>query len=254
MKGLTARSIMSDLAIALVFFTRLPLPHFDIPGRKLGDALWAAPVVGMVVALAGGFAYTLAHALGINEGVAAAIALTVTMFATGCLHEDGLADTADAFGGGRTIARKLEILRDSRIGTYGAAALAMSVLLRWTSLASLPGGASAVCALLAAHGASRAVLAMLIQRTPAAREDGLGASVGNVSDAVALAALGLGALPLLLLGIGQGILLGMLVACVAYWLRRLFIRQIGGVTGDTLGAAQQIIEITVLVAAGAILS
>ncbi|RFC68139.1 MULTISPECIES: adenosylcobinamide-GDP ribazoletransferase [Mesorhizobium] len=254
MRGIDARSIMSDLAIALVFFTRLPLPHFEIPGRKLADALWAAPIVGMMVALAGGVAYTLGHAMGINEGVAAAITLAVTMFATGCLHEDGLADTADAFGGGRTIARKLEIMRDSRIGTYGAAALVMSVLLRWTSLASLPGGASAVCALLAAHAASRGVLAVLIQRTPAAREDGLGASVGTVSDPVALAALGLGALPLLLLGIGQGILMGMLVACIAYWLRGLFIRQVGGITGDTLGAAQQVIEIAVLVAAGAILS
>jgi len=254
MRELSARSIMADLAIALVFFTRLPLPHFEIPGRKLGDALWAAPVVGMVVAVAGGVGYTLAHALGINEGVAAAIALAITMFATGCLHEDGLADTADAFGGGRTIARKLEIMRDSRIGTYGAAALGMSVLLRWTSLASLPGGASAVCALVAAHAASRGVLAVLIQRAPSAREDGLAASVGTVSDEVALVALGLGALPLLLLGIGQGILLGMLVACIAYWLRGLFIRQIGGVTGDTLGAAQQVIEIAVLIAAGAVLS
>jgi adenosylcobinamide-GDP ribazoletransferase len=254
MSELTTRSVMSDLAIALVFFTRLPLPPFDVPGRKLGDALWAAPIVGIVVALVGGFVYTLAHAMGINEGVAAALALTATMVVTGCLHEDGLADTADAFGGGRSIARKLEIMRDSRIGTFGAAALGLSILLRWTSLASLPGGAGVICALLAAHAASRGILAALIQRTPAARDSGLAASVGSVSDTVALTAIALGAVPLLLLGIGQGILLAMLVACIAYWLRAIFFRQIGGITGDTLGAAQQIIEITVLLVAGAVLS
>lgn len=254
MKELTPRSIMSDLAIALVFFTRLPLPPFDIPGRKLGDAIWAAPIAGVVVALAGGLVYTIAHAFGINEGVAAALALATTMIVTGCLHEDGLADTADAFGGGRTIERKLEIMRDSRIGTYGTAALALSILLRWTSLASLPGGASAICALIAAHAASRGILAIMIQRTPQARESGLGASVGPVSDMVVVVALVIGALPLLLLGMSQAIVLILLIAGLAWWLRRLFINQIGGVTGDTLGATQQIIEITVLVVAGAALS
>jgi adenosylcobinamide-GDP ribazoletransferase len=251
---LNARSVMADLAISLVFFTRLPLPPFDVPGRKLGDAIWAAPVAGIVVALAGGVVYTLAHALGINEGVAAVLALATTMVATGCLHEDGLADTADAFGGGRTIERKLEIMRDSRIGTYGAAALALSVLLRWASVASLPGGASAVCALIAAHAASRGILPVLIQRTPAARDSGLAASVGHIGDATALAGLIIGAIPLLLLGIAPGILLALLIAGLGWWMRGLFIRQIGGITGDTLGAAQQIIEITVLVVAGAALS
>ncbi|MCO5065460.1 MAG: adenosylcobinamide-GDP ribazoletransferase [Rhizobiaceae bacterium] len=254
MSELNARSVMADLAISLVFFTRLPLPPFDVPGRRLGDAIWAAPVAGIVVALAGGFVYTIAHACGINEGVAAALALATTMIATGCLHEDGLADTADAFGGGRTIGRKLEIMHDSRIGTYGAAALVLSVLVRWTSLASLPGGASAVCALIAAHAASRGLLPAIIQRTPAARESGLAASVGPVGDATALAALAIGAASLLLLGIAQGILLAILLGCLGWWLRGLFIRQIGGITGDTLGAAQQCAEITVLVVAGAALS
>ncbi|MBX3597281.1 MAG: adenosylcobinamide-GDP ribazoletransferase [Rhizobiaceae bacterium] len=250
---LSTRRIMGDLAIALVFFTRLPLPHFDLPGKTLGGALWAAPLVGVAVAIAGGAAYTLSHAIGINEGVAAAIALAITMLFTGCLHEDGLADTADAFGGGRTIARKLEIMRDSRIGTYGASALAMSVLLRWTSLASLPGGASAVCALIAAHTASRGALALFVQRTPYARADGLAASVGSVSNTVLLASLCLGALPLLLLGIGPAIILALIIGATFLCLRSLFIRQIGGITGDTLGAAQQAIEICMLIAAAAIL-
>ena len=216
MSELNSRSVITDLAISLVFFTRLPLPPFDMPGRKL--------------------------------------ALAATMIVTGCLHEDGLADTADAFGGGRSIERKLEIMRDSRIGTYGAAALVLSVLLRWASLASLPGGASAVCALIAAHAASRGILPILMQRTPAARDSGLAASAGSIADATALVALAIGAIPLLLLGIVQGLLLAILTGVFAWWLRGLFIRQIGGLTGDTMGAAQQIVEITILVAAGAILS
>ena len=254
MKELNLRSIMADLAIALVFFTRIPLPPFEIENRKIGDALWAAPLVGVVVALGAGFAYTLSHALGINEGVAAAIALAVAMMLCGFLHEDGLADCADGFGGGRTIARKLEIMRDSRIGTYGASALGISMLLRWTSLASLPGGSSAVCALIAAHGASRAILPLLMRYTPPARDDGLAASAGNASDISVITALILGVVTLLFIGIWQAIIVAALIALSTWLLRRLFIRQIGGITGDTLGAAQQAIEILVLLCAGAMLS
>jgi adenosylcobinamide-GDP ribazoletransferase len=246
--------LLGDLAIALVFFTRLPLPPFEIRNRTLGDAIWAAPIVGLVVAIAGGLVYTIAHALGINEGIAAALALATTMLFTGCLHEDGLADTADAFGGGKTMARKLEIMRDSRIGTYGAAILIMSVLLRWTALAALPGGAAVVCSLIAAHVASRGVFGVMIQRTPLARDTGLATAVGQISDPTALAGMILAGIALLLLGIGPAILAAMFIAALLYGFRNLCIRQIGGMTGDTLGTAQQIVEITVLVIASAILS
>lgn len=249
MTRLTSRTVLGDIAIAIVFFTRLPLPPFDIPGRKLGDAIWAAPIAGLVVALFGAFAYTLAHAFGMSPNVSAAITLAVLMITTGCLHEDGLADTADAFGGGKTVERKLEIMHDSRLGTYGAAALFMSMLLRWAAIASLPGGATTVCALIAAHVASRGIFAALVQRTPLARDSGLAASVGAISDVTALTGMITAGMSLLFLGVGGALAAGLIGAGLVYAFRTLCIRQIGGLTGDTLGAAQQIVEIAILLIA-----
>ncbi|HEY4471920.1 MAG TPA: adenosylcobinamide-GDP ribazoletransferase, partial [Stellaceae bacterium] len=171
---------------------------------------------------------------------------------TGALHEDGLADTADGFFGGRDREEKLAILRDSRQGTYGVLAVVLSVLLRAAALAGIGDVIHAGLALIAAHAASRAVLpAAMIGLTPA-RPDGLGATAGTpraggaiaaalIGAAIALAALGpvRGAITLLLTGV--------MVFAVAEFARR----QIGGYTGDVLGAFQQIGEIVILLAASA---
>src|SRR5690606_2272058 len=132
---MTPRRFADDIALCLVFFTRLPLPHFDFGSRTLAQAIWAAPLVGVAVAVAASAVHALASAAGLSPGVAAALALGAAMLTTGCLHEDGLSDVADGFGGGRTRDRKLEIMRDSRIGAYGASALLLSVLIRWSALA-----------------------------------------------------------------------------------------------------------------------
>lgn len=245
-------SPMADLATCLVFFTRLPLPHFGARGRTLGDAIWAAPGAGLIVAITGGFAFTLARMLDIPSLPATAVALAVAVIATGCLHEDGLSDTADGFGGGKTLDRKLEIMRDSRLGTYGAAALLFSILLRWSALATLHDGADVICALIAAHVGSRGIFGYLIQKTPLARDSGLAGSVGVVSDSVARTGLALGAAGLLFLGIGGAIAAAVVLAIVLLAFRALCLRQIGGITGDTLGAAQQLAEITILLAASAV--
>ncbi|HEY5819523.1 MAG TPA: adenosylcobinamide-GDP ribazoletransferase, partial [Mesorhizobium sp.] len=97
---------LSDVLVALVFFTRLPLPSF-MSDRKLGEVIWAAPLVGLVVALLGAIVFALVDALDVPTLPAAAITLAAMMLLTGCLHEDGLADVADGFGGGKTIERKL---------------------------------------------------------------------------------------------------------------------------------------------------
>lgn len=249
-----ARSVLGDIAIALAFFTRLPFPPPDIRNRTLGETIWAAPVAGLTVALLGALAFTICDALGMTSALAAAFALAVVMAATGCLHEDGLADTADAFGGGHTVERKLEIMHDSLIGTYGAAALMCSLLLRWAALASLSAGADVVCALIAAHVASRGIFGVLIQRTPLARDSGLAASVGQVSGEASAAGLVIAGVALLFLGLGGAILAGFCAAAAVYGFRALVIRQIGGITGDTLGAAQQVAEVTILALASAMLS
>lgn len=248
------KTITGDIAIGMVFFSRLPLPHFVVRDRTLGDAIWSAPIVGLAVALIAGGVYGSAWWLGLAAGPAAALALAAGMLATGCLHEDGLSDTADGFGGGRTKDRKLEIMHDSRVGTYGAAALLLTVLLRWSALAAIAAPGSVLLALLAAHIASRAAMPLFMVALPQARNEGLSVTVGSVSDATAAIAAAFGLAALLLLG-AEGLLVSVLVLGVLFFaFRRLCIAQIGGLTGDTIGAWQQIAEITLLLIASAILT
>ncbi len=250
---LPRRRIPSDIALCLVFFTRLPLPTLDLRDRRLADAIWAAPAAGLAVAILGALAHVAAR-LGLAAGPAAALALAVMVLATGALHEDGLSDVADGFGGGRDRDRKLEIMRDSRIGAYGAAALALSLLIRWSALAEIHGGWSMLAALVAAHGASRGLLGAFMHALPPARSDGLSAGAGSVSRQTAIAGAALGAVALLPLGpsglVAAAILLGILFVAFGALCRR----QIGGQTGDTTGALQQLAEIAVLLVASVALS
>ncbi len=249
------RQLMQDMALSLVFFTRLPLPQFDFGGRTLAQAIWAAPLAGLAVALIAGVVFALAGMAGLSGNVAAALALAAAMLATGCLHEDGLSDVADGFGGGRTRERKLEIMRDSRIGAYGAAALVLSVLLRWSALSDIASTGAAVAGLIAAHVGSRALMPALMHLTPSARTDGLAAGAGTVSRDTALVAAAIGGMALLLcLGLPGALVAAALLALLLSLFRRLCLSQIGGHTGDTAGALQQGAEIAVLVAASAILS
>ncbi|MET3790007.1 adenosylcobinamide-GDP ribazoletransferase [Aquamicrobium terrae] len=238
-----------DIALCLAFFTRLPLPHLDFRDRTLADAIWAAPIAGLAVAIFASAAYALGGWLGLPSGPAAALALAVAMLMTGCLHEDGLSDVADGFGGGSTRERKLEIMRDSRIGSYGTAALVVSLLLRWSALAALAGPAQVFAALIAAHCASRALPAALMHVLPPARADGLSASAGTVSQESALLGAGIGAVSLLVLGLGAALAALILLVLLIVGFAALCRRQIGGQTGDTAGALQQLGEIAILLAA-----
>lgn len=242
-----------DFALALVFLTRLPLPHLDFSGRSLSSALWAAPLVGVVVGLIGGIVFAVATWLGLAAGPAAALALAATMLVTFCLHEDGLGDTADGFGGGRTRERKLDIMRDSRVGTYGVAALALSILLRWTALSELASVPHVFGALIAAHAASRGLIPGFMHLLPSARTQGLAADAGAPSAEVAATGAVLGAIALLTLGLAGAIAVAALLTLWFLALRWLCLGQIGGHTGDTIGALQQGAEILVLLAASAIL-
>lgn len=251
---MTPRRIADDIALCLVFFTRLPLPAFDFRERTLGEAIWAAPLVGVAVGVIGGLAYVVALMLGVPVTVAAALALAATMLVTGCLHEDGLSDVADGFGGGKSRERKLEIMRDSRIGAYGASALMMSGLLRWSALAALANPLYACSALIAAHAASRALLPAFLYLVPPARADGLGAGAGAVKADTTYIALAIGAVALLATSLAGTVPSVILLAVIFFAFRALCLRQIGGQTGDTLGALQQLGEIAVLVVAAAVLT
>ena len=240
-----------ELKVSILFSTRLPFVRAaPITGAALAQAVWALPIAGILVGVIGAVVYALAHRVGVPPWPAAALTVAATLAATGCLHEDGLADTADGFGGGATRERKLEIMRDSRIGTYALCALVMSLLIRTSAVASIADPALVAAALIAAHAAARATMPLLMFFVPPARSDGLSFAAGRPpSERVAVAALlgivflagSLGAR----LTVEAAILLAIAVAVVA----RTSLRQIGGQTGDVLGALEQLSEIVVLLVA-----
>jgi adenosylcobinamide-GDP ribazoletransferase len=246
--------LVADLAVSTMFCTRLPLAHANpVSSGDIGRASWAMPVTGAMVGAFGALVYWAAVRLGLPPLVAAALAVAAGMGATGCLHEDGLADTADGFGGsGRE--RKLEIMRDSRLGTYGACALMMSVLLRWGALASIAGAGAVAFALVAAHTAARAPLPAFMAFVPPARSDGLAAAAGVPPFAAVVTAGFIGALALVLcLGPLAALVALVLLAAAGALTARVSVAAIGGHTGDVLGALEQVNEILVLLVATAFL-
>jgi adenosylcobinamide-GDP ribazoletransferase len=247
-----ARDILDDIAICVAFYTQLPVRLAE--GRSFADAQWAAPIAGMVVGAIGWLAFFFADAFGLPPAIAGALAVAATVFVTGALHEDGLCDTADGFGGGRTRERKLEIMRDSRIGTFGAAALLFSILLRTAALSALAKPSLAFSALVASHAAARAVMPVFMRMVPPARSDGLSANSGAIPDSSAFVAVLIGGAALLFLGVSGAVLAAIALAILFFAVRRLCQRQIGGQTGDVLGALEQLSEITVLLIACAILT
>jgi adenosylcobinamide-GDP ribazoletransferase len=239
-----------ELSAAILFLTRLPLPRHAPEDGAVARGAWAFPLAGFVVGLIAAVVYAIAHALVLFPWPAAALAIAATLLVTGCLHEDGLADTADGFGGGDTRGRKLDIMRDSRIGTYGVCALTLSILLRVSAIASLGNPIVVLWTLIAAHGAARAAIPVFMALVPPARRDGLAFAAGRPSGERVITASVLG---ILILAIGLGPSLGiaalilLLVAIVLMaWLS---VVQIDGQTGDVLGAVEQVGEIVVLLVA-----
>jgi adenosylcobinamide-GDP ribazoletransferase len=237
---------------ATAFFTRLPV---DPPGAgewRLADSAWAFPFVGAGIGGAAAFVLLLSQLIGLASWPAALLSVLTTIALTGALHEDGLADTADGFFGGRNREEKLAILRDSRHGTYGVLALALSVLLRAAALAGIGDVIHAGLALIAAHAASRAALPAAMWGLAPARPDGLGAEAGTPRAPGAIAAAVIGtAIALAALGPGRGARALGLAGVLIFGMAELARRQIGGYTGDVLGAFQQIGEIVILLAASA---
>jgi len=243
----------AEFVAALTLLTRLPAARLVGRGPWPGEAasVWAYPVVGALVGGVGGGTLWLAERGGLPAPLAAVLAIAATLLLTGGLHEDGLADAADGFGGGATVARKLEIMRDSRIGSYGALALIVALAIRGTALASLP-PARGVAALIAAGGLGRGAVVIVLLLLRPARADGIAAaSLRRVRPAVLLAGLvaaiaSTGVLPV---GLALSCLVGATAA--AFAVAGLAWRQVGGSTGDIFGAAEVTAECVVLcIAAG----
>jgi len=243
-----------DLISAFVLLTRLPAGWVGSSSSDLARSVWAFPVVGLVVGLIGALVYWLLHGLGVPAWLASSWALASILIVTGAFHEDGLADTSDGFGGGKTRERKLEIMRDSRIGSYGAVALGLSLLIRIGALASLGRPHAVLIALIVTAMAGRAgMIGPLLILAPA-RADGMASGMGHVPHWSAALGLGLVGLALLfLLPFGGALAVAVAAAGASLALAWMARAQIGGHTGDVLGAAEVIVECVTLTALTAVL-
>lgn len=246
-------STIQDAALAAMFLTRLPVPlRGPLADGAAARAMGWFPLVGALVGLVAGAVYALGTLVALPPLAAALLAVAAAVWLTGGLHEDGAADVADGFGGGRDKARKLEIMRDSRVGSFGVLAIVFSVGLRAAALAAFADPWSAVAALVAAGALSRSGLAPVAYLLPPARSDGLAAAQGRPGTATVILALASGlALAVLVLGWKAGPAVpaaGVATLLVALQARR----QIGGHTGDVFGATQQAAEIVVLLTLAAL--
>jgi adenosylcobinamide-GDP ribazoletransferase len=251
------RQPLCELAQMLRFYSRIPVPQlpFENDPHAIPDFASAPrllPVAGLLIGLPGALALWLASWLGLPAMVAAALAVAAAVLVTGAFHEDGLADTFDGLGGGWTSERRLEIMKDSRIGTYGGAALLLALILRVTALAALTdetGATSAALVMLAAAPVSRCIGLMPITLLPPARPEGLSSAAGRpsllllagtlaIAFAAACALIAAGGAPMT--GAILGAILGLALAAVmTLWAWRA----IKGQTGDIAGACQQLAEI-----------
>ncbi|MGB3315738.1 MAG: adenosylcobinamide-GDP ribazoletransferase [Albidovulum sp.] len=232
-----------EVRLAFMLLSRLPAGRIDGEPPSMAASSWAWPLVGLAIGLIAALACGLGLWIGLPPLMAALLALAAGVLATGAMHEDGLADLADGFGGGGDRDRKLEIMRDSRIGSYGVVALILALAFRVTGIATLAEAGSAMAALIGIAAASRAMLPAALLLMPAARSDGLGKSAAGDDPTPAMIAGGIGFLCLLPLGPGTAILTGFAMVLTALILAGIAMRQIGGQTGDVMGAMQQMAEI-----------
>ena len=239
------RRLGNEIVVAFQFLTRIPMPLIAFEADSLSRATKFFPLVGLVV---GSGAVLLQKVLmfHMRRPLVALIVLIYLVLITGCLHEDGLADTADGFGGGRTKDQILAILKDSRIGSYGATALVLSLLTRYLLLASLPLEHFAAY-VISSHVLSRWTSLPLSYFFPPAREqDGQGARIAKLTSLASLifgSVFGFTVVAFALRWAAVApVLVAILTIALSGW---LYGRKIGGVTGDCFGATNQLAEIAV---------
>lgn len=253
--------LVEDVLVCLRFWSRLPTPVLAREKDPHGMPDFARvtrvlPIAGAIIGLTGALVFLAARALGLPGSIASGLALSALLIATGAFHEDGLADSADGLGGGMTRQRKLEIMKDSRIGTFGGAALVLSLGLRWAALTAIDaaqGWLAAAAAIVAIAALSRMIALIPAVALEPARAEGAAQAAGAPSGpsfviGMTLAIVLSGLLVIESSGAARwlaAVTCAILAAAVMTWIAR---RQIGGQTGDIAGASQQLAEIGFLLA------
>lgn len=247
-RAMSPRAELRYFLAALGYFTRVPVPRGI--GFAAGDLAGAARYLPLVGALVGGLGAVvyLAALRVFPASIAVLLSMAATLGATGAFHEDGLADCCDAFGGGATRDDVLRIMRDPRIGAFGAIGLVVALALKWQTLAALP-PLTAAWLMLASHAASRAIAASYLVTLDYARTEGKAKPVAERMSPRAFAFVAASGLPWLFWPNWRAGAFALAVAIVLRaLLARWFVRRIGGYTGDCLGFAQQVSELAIYLA------
>ncbi|MEX0583403.1 MAG: adenosylcobinamide-GDP ribazoletransferase [Sneathiella sp.] len=241
---------VQDFLVSLVFLTRLPIrPNFIFEMGALKTACRLFSLVGLIVGGVAGTIYILAAYIGLPIIVAAFLAVAAQIIITGALHEDAIGDVADGFGGGANKAKKLEIMRDSRVGTYAVVSLILVIGLKIAVLGSIPDPLMGFALLVVAAAVSRGLIAWALYFLPPARGDGLGHGAGQPEITPPLVSTILSVLiAILVLGPQMGAIALLAGIVGASLMGAIAMRQVGGQTGDVLGAVQQLAEIFILIA------
>ena len=249
------QSRFGDIAAAFLLLSRIPVKYQfakDSP-PDFNSSLWAFPLVGLVIGTLGGIMLTFASFLGLPLLVCGGLSVSVMAMATGAMHEDGLADTADGFGGGRDVDDKMRIMHDSHIGSYGVLALCISTIIRISLFASIAGldlSNLALIGLVAAiAAAARWQILIALRAFPIAADAKLAKVTGQPSMIAIFAAAFLWVVPLAYFAVPIAALIaGMAALLVCLGLGRIAMRQINGISGDVMGA--MIILGEIMLAAG----
>jgi adenosylcobinamide-GDP ribazoletransferase len=233
---------MRTFLAAVSFLTVIPVAGSDVPS---GRAAVFFPLVGAMLGAAGAGLF-FAASFVLPASIAALIAVAFWTIVSGVLHEDGLADVADAMRAGRTREKMLAILKDSRIGTYGAVAIVLSIVARWQALEHVPTQHILLVSIVAQTVARAGIVALAWLSRPSG--DGLGlAFCSSLTTAGAMIAIAQGLIASMLLGWRAGLLILLGAYLILRGARTYFYKRIGGVNGDCLGATEQFLEIYILI-------
>jgi len=246
------------MAFAVRLLTRLPAPGAPPWSQDLlPRSVRYFPLVGLLVGGISALVLAGARALWSSGPLPALLAIAAGVLVTGAFHEDGLADTADGLGGGQSRDQRLAIMKDSRLGSYGALALGLALAARIFALSRISATGAAGAVLIFAHGAGRAAAVVTMTALPYAADPQASklkavardVRVADVAAALLIAALPLAAVPPVtaIAAVGVG-------GLAALWPALASRRLIGGYTGDVLGAVEQACETGVLLAASAVVT
>lgn len=239
--------MIQKFLLSLSFFTRLPIGKHDFGALTLAQSVATFPLVGAVIGALDGSFYLAMLGLGLPNNIVAWLTIIFHLILTGGLHEDGLADTADGLASGRNHEQKLAIMRDSRIGSYGVLALITIISLRANLIAGFTESFFTILIFITTAACSRAFLAIFMQNITYARSDGLASMAGKPTTKQTIITIFIGSCSLLITGKIFATLIAIFSLAIIYIIiKHITIKNFGGITGDILGAIQQISETALL--------